>query len=245
MPSSRDLVRRGQEWSPPRADLQNSWTETASAFRFATRDLKGKKTETPLRNVEIFIEASSSVSIGSVVGFGQPLNLVTDRSDSRFEPVFAQSTPSEGRFAVAKHGVENGAVAACVLIGVAWTQVDVQATTDTHADWISGSLKSARNGYAKILYKPGGTGVNWCCLQLGETATAEARWILGVADVDINPGETQSVTRTAGYDPGAATIQATLSWFHGGEKVSSGKQVGVRWFPDLSQWIIMHAECED
>lgn len=73
---------------------------------------------------------------------------------------------------------------------------------------------------------------------------AGERWVIGEMTVDILPGETQAMTRLAGYDSGGLTVNVKLDFFHGGQKISSGKKVAAKWFYDLDVYLIMHAECE-
>lgn len=245
MPSSNDLVSQGQNWQPESARLRNAWTR--AAWSHETRAL-GHSQNSSLQDaltVRVSASASQDFPPGSAVGLGDPTFVPADNEDSQYNPVFSYVAPTEGKWAIAVRGLEEGTVGLCVLVGVAWAEVDIQSPTDTHADIDAGVLKSGEVGYAKILYKPAGTGVNWCCLQLGGGTSTSERWIVGTMNVDINPGETQLMTRIGGYNPGPLTFSVKLLWFHGGEKISSGKQVGARWFEEEDAYVILHAECED
>jgi hypothetical protein len=166
LPSSRDKVTKGQEWSPPTAALQNAWTEAAGRINV----LEGRLGRQPpvIQNVEIFIKAASAITPGDPASFGDPINIVSSKGEARYDPIFNQVSLESQRFAISKHNVLNGEVGRFVLVGVAWAQVDIQDESDTHADIVDDVLKSKdKTGYAEILYKPPGIGVQWCCLFMG------------------------------------------------------------------------------
>lgn len=166
MLSSRDKVQSGQRWEPRTAAQHNAWTDAAQAIAQLNRSslIQSKQ---GLEYTPIFIEAASTIPPGTVVGFGNPNLLASNNETAMQRVVFDYATPTAGRWAVAQKGIGTSEFEECVLTGIAWAQVNVTDATHTHADIDAGALKSATSGYAKILYKPGGTGTSWCCLQLG------------------------------------------------------------------------------
>jgi hypothetical protein len=76
----------------------------------------------------------------------------------------------------------------------------------------------------------------------GSGELGEERWIVGSTVGSISAGGSGTVNRISGYNE--SVITAHLLYFHGSQGISADKQVGCRWFSDLAQWVIMHAECE-
>ena len=166
MVSSRDKVASGEDWRPADARLRNAWTDAAR--RQTVKSLGNISVDPSHQRLVIFVDTSDDVAPGSIVGFGDPLNLVDDNEGARYEVIFANASPTTGRWAIAVDGVPANGIAPAILVGVAWALVDIQDENDTHADIVTDTLKSKdKTGYAEILYKPPGTGVKWCCLFMG------------------------------------------------------------------------------
>ena len=69
----------------------------------------------------------------------------------------------------------------------------------------------------------------------------------GKAAAEISVDGSASVSIWTGSGAGAdstANVTAHLRWMDGGEAVSSGKEVLVQYIPDMTQWLVIGAECE-
>lgn len=167
-PTPQDDAKPGQDWSPPPARLHNAWNAAARKV-LPNSDTPNTSNKSPDDHLAITIknDTGSNIAVGDVVGFGDPLLLVSSAGESQRRITFEHASPVAGKWAVAANSIKDDFAGQCVLVGIAWAQVNVTDANHTHADISGGSLVSGDSGYAKILYKPAGTGTDWCCLQLG------------------------------------------------------------------------------
>lgn len=167
-PTPQDDAKPGQDWSPPPARLHNAWNAAARKV-LPNSDTPNTSNKSPDDHLAITIknDTGSNIAVGDVVGFGDPLLLVSSAGESQRRITFEHASPVAGKWAVAANSIKDDFAGQCVLVGIAWAQVNVTDANHTHADISGGSLVSGDSGYAKILYKPNSTGTDWCCLQLG------------------------------------------------------------------------------
>lgn len=167
-PTPQDDVKPGQDWAPPPARLHNAWNAAARAVLPNSDSVRiGNRNPDDHLSINVKNTSGSDIAIGDIVGFGNPLLLVSSVGESREQVTFGYASPAVGKWAVASDGIDKDFAGRCVLVGVAWAQVNVTDANHTHADVSGAGLVSGDSGYAKILYKPAGTGTDWCCLQLG------------------------------------------------------------------------------
>ncbi len=106
------------------------------------------------------------------------------------ECVAATEADHGSSFIITLQSIAKDEIGWAVLMGTTWARVDIQSVADTHAVIDPGDptrLKGAGGGHAKIVWKPEGTGLKWCVVQIGggvsdsqigvtTTAIAAADW---------------------------------------------------------------------
>lgn len=189
-------------------------TELRAAGRWADEALQVPAPILDLAPAQVLITngTGGSVPVRGVYQLGTPYPTPdSDDNDATFAalPTFTGSTPSGGcvLFAVALEAAAAGASATAVYSGVTVAEVDVTDTghgcaqpkgsTNTH-------LESCVTGPARILYKPGGTGVQTCIVYLtgGPPAILSLRRedTLGATVEDITYGGTITVFPVNAWD---------------------------------------------
>ena len=137
--------------------------------------------------------------------------------------------------------IPDGDLGLAVVSGVVFANVDIQDADNTHARISPSATQFTGDfgGYARILYKPSGTGVKWCAVLLGncEQIVRKARssgtitaGSSGTANVYINGASRGSVT-------------AYLDWMDGGGNIASGTDLYIQYFHDEDRWQVVGAEC--
>lgn len=146
----------------------------------------------------------------------------------------------ESVLAVAIEPAASGSICKCVVNGIARVRVNVTDTTVLTADIVNGSTQLASHlaGRIRLLNEATATGsrTEWCHIN----SHRQLIWT-GIADEDITAGSTGDVE----IDFNNEVVTASLDKMHGGEDISLGRAVAVRWFDDEVIWRIMWAECED
>ena len=115
-------------------------------------------------------------------------------------PVFEglkMTADREGKpYAVLLEPIEAGAIGRAMVLGVTPAKVVINASDEDYAvpkaDSSTGALESSATGTARILWKAGGSGEQWCVLQLGGAGA-------GQVDDKALMCKVQSGTATAGY----------------------------------------------
>ena len=166
MPSAKDLVRSGQLWAPPSAELHNAWTNTAIAQQVP---LLGEDSSVPaVRNVDILVAAAEAIPAGTARGYAQPQQIRQIDGDELGLPVFGGDNPTKERWGVPVYGIPANGIAPLTIRGVVWCKTNVVDLNHEYADAENGQIVTqSQPGYAKIRYQPVGTGVQFCVLDLG------------------------------------------------------------------------------
>jgi hypothetical protein len=137
--------------------------------------------------------------------------------------------------------IPDGKYGDCQISGVCMADIDVVDADNTHARVVPGStqLKGDFGGWARIVYKPSGTGVKSCAVLLGalDNVTRKARSIstvtdggTGTADIYVN-----------GSSRGSVTVY--FNWMTGSGNIASGADLWVKYFHDEDKWVVTGAEC--
>ena len=135
----------------------------------------------------------------------------------------------------------NNEIVDATTSGVCVANVDIVDADNTHARVVPGDtqLKGDFGGYARILYKPSGTGVKTCVVNLGhnEQTVRKAR-----ATTTITDGGTGSADV---YIAGSARGNVTVSynWMTGSGNIVSGSDLLIEYFHDEDKWVVVGAEC--
>ena len=144
-------------------------------------------------------------------------------------------------FAVTMDDTASGAIARCVTAGAVVATVNVVDADNTHCRIEAGStqFKGDFGGYARILYKPSGTGVKTCVVNLGhnEQTVRKAR-----ATTTITDGGTGSAdVFINGTSRGNVTVN--YNWLTGSGDVQNGSDLIIQYYHDEDKWVVTHAEC--
>lgn len=145
--------------------------------------------------------------------------------------------------AVLLAGVPDGDFAPFAATGIVQVDIDLQHVAHDYCQVINGDsakLQSATSGW-RIVWRPGSTGTERCLVNLSERVAN--KWV-GVADGDIDPDSTGTVTIWKNGFATSMTETAHLDFWHKDEKISDGKEVGIRWYDDEGLYRIENAECE-
>ena len=181
-----------------------------------------------------------------VCGISDPLFLPTDDLNSfKNQIAFRGLTPTvshTGKFAVVQQPIPYGKLGVAVISGLTVAQITFVHTTHDRADIPAEGgtlLATSYYGSAEILYTQSGSGTRWAVLRIGSFV---APVVKAKANGTILPGSSGSVTV---YRNGSATtaVTAHLNWLDGGEPVSNGDELLIRYFRDEAKWVIIGAEC--
>lgn len=129
------------------------------------------------------------------------------------------------------------------LAGICLAEVDVLDADHTHAYAASGDKNPQSNfgGPLRILYKPSGTGLLTCVVQVGVNPQVRRK---AIADADITSGSYAAASvYIAGSDVGS--VDAWFDWMQAGvAAIASGTEMEIEWFDDQEKWIVVAAECQ-
>lgn len=216
-------------------------SEYNAFIRTATADGRGERGEyRRAQTVQVFNDSGATI----------PGDQIRKLGDISFEPksdnfYFAAdnlATTDRG-FVYIPRPIRNQTYGRGIIGGVFKAVVNVghesHDRADVHVSTIQ--LESGFAGHAKILYKPAATGVQTCVLWLDQLDQGEVK---GTCDADIAIDGAGDVSVFKNGSDTNDNITAHLNWMHGGEGISSGKQVLCRWFSDEKRWVIVGADCE-
>lgn len=137
--------------------------------------------------------------------------------------------------------VASGEIARGIIGGVSPVQIEV---TDSDHEWAkitagdSSKLTSAMTGSANILWKEAGTGTLWGLV----------RWPIAYQPPTLDATATSTITAggtgTATLTESGESITAHLTHITGGENITSGKNIRVRWNEFQDRYDVIDAECE-
>lgn len=162
-------------------------------------------------------------------------------------PVFecdAPSTAANERWGVALAPAAVGAVIPIAIGGIVPVRVSVAHAAHDRAHLKASDksqLESNFGGDARIWWKESGTGTKWALCELG---IQPDRYVLGVTDEAIAVDASGYVSVWLNGADSTANIVAELSWMHGSQAISLGKEVKAEWYHDARKWVITNADCE-
>ena len=203
----------------------------------------GGQVDTPAINhglIWIRNSTSGSLSRGAVVELSTPIvDTLTPRVlwldgivRAGFDPVCA----------VVLDPVSQLGIVPALMSGVCLADVDIIDADNTHARVVPGStqLRGDFGGYCRIVYKPTGTGVKTCVVQVGETRTVRRK---ARATTTITDGGSGSADI---YISGVARGNVTVhyNWLTGSGNISSGIDLFIDYYHDEDKWVVADAECE-
>ena len=228
MSSALRKVRSGDPLVIPAA-AYNAFIDAALDFRQRTAHL-GQGSQPSFSQASIVLvrnDSGSNQNRMAVLGVDAPI-IDPSANEEEFRNRVALScvTPEEGthegRFVVLAEPIANGKIGRAYAAGVCPVKIDVP--DEEHewryaeiADGITGNLKVSMQGSATILWRAGGTGVQWAVIRLGQPVPMhvfpveltqvggeqgdEENPAAGTYDVlDITTGETLA----SAVDPGAS-----------------------------------------
>lgn len=135
-----------------------------------------------------------------------------------------------------------GDYAECVAAGPVLASVDIQDADNTHARVVPGStqLLGDFGGLARILWKPSGTGVKQCVVQLPSDGMNIVRFARSTSTIIAGSTGTADV-----YINGAARGSVTVYYnrLDAAGNVASDADIYIQYFHDLDQWHLVGAEC--
>jgi hypothetical protein len=179
MSSALRKVRSGDPLVIPAA-AYNAFIDAALDFRQRTAHL-GQGAQPSFSQASIVLvrnDSGSNQNRMAVLGVDAPIiDPSTNEEEFRNRVALACVTPEkgthEGRFVVLAEPIANGKIGRAYAAGVCPVKIDVP--DEEHewryaeiADGITGNLKVSMQGSATILWRAGGTGVQWAVIRLGQ-----------------------------------------------------------------------------
>ena len=128
-----------------------------------------------------------------------------------------------------------------VIAGAVMAPVNIIDADNTHARVLPGStqLRGDFGGWARIIYKPSGTGVKTCVVQVGETRTVRRK---ARATTTVTDGGTGSAdVFIQGSARGNVTVE--YNWMTGAGDIANGSDLLIEYFHDEDKWVVVGAEC--
>jgi len=205
-------------------------------------DLFDRAISTASRRVMLFNGSGSTIPAGEIRKLGAPSFTSGDHYESyTFEAVAIDAANDRG-FVYLPNPIEDDTYGSVIVGGIAYAPVNVGHESHDRCDvGTATQLASGFSGHARILYKPAGTGVLNCVIDIGEIDYGKVK---AVADATIpTDGSAAASVHRNGSDTGA-NVTAYLNWTHGDEDISAGKQITVEWFSDERKWVVVNADCE-
>ena len=120
-------------------------------------------------------------------------------------------------YAILLEPIAAGEIGRAMLLGLTPAKVAIQSTDDQYAvpkaNSDNGALESSETGVARILWKAGGSGTQWCVLQLGGAGGGKADERVAMCKVaggNSQSGYTVTVYPNGRWDEGGTESSATL-----------------------------------
>ena len=135
----------------------------------------------------------------------------------------------------------NNEIVDATTSGVCVANVDIIDADNTHARVVPGDtqLRGDFGGWARIIYKPSGTGVKTCVVQVGETRTVRRK---ARATTTVTDGGTGSAdVFIQGSARGNVTVE--YNWMTGAGDIANGSDLLIEYFHDEDKWVVVGAEC--
>lgn len=179
MSSALRKVRSGDSLVIPAA-AYNAFIDAALDFRQRTAHLgQGAQPSFPQASIVLVRnDSGSNQNRMAVLGVDAPIidpsaNEEEFRNRVALSCVAPEEGTHEGRFVVLAEPIANGKIGRAYAAGVCPVKIDVP--DEEHewryaeiADGITGNLKVSMQGSATILWRAGGTGVQWAVIRLGQ-----------------------------------------------------------------------------
>lgn len=233
--------RRGEAVTALPSDTWNAFCDTAEkvAQDGQVGDVVGNGVSNPVI-VQVRNQTGSTVAAGGVYGvnamlLNQERQLVVDGVTP------ADADHWTGLIAIPFEPAVNGSICKAVLSGLVRARVNVtntQIVTYDIADGDESKLTGHLAGRARLVVPASSTGEQDLWVFLG--GTRQIDWT-GTASGGITAGATGTVS-VDGFT--SVSVTASLDKFNGSENISSGKEVGVKWYDHDHKWRIVHADCE-
>ena len=122
------------------------------------------------------LDRFAALSVAHGIGVAPDKNVLAFQNEPAV--LFGRVWSGDGAWVVLQEPVPSGKIGRAMLFGVTPAQVDV--ADDGHefaepvVDNVAGAIRSAASGTARILWKKGGTGLQWCLLHVGAGSGAAA-----------------------------------------------------------------------
>jgi len=179
MSSALRKVRSGDPLVIPAA-AYNAFIDAALDFRQRTAHL-GQGAQPSFSQASIVLvrnDSGSNQNRMAVLGVDAPIiDPSTNEEEFRNRVALACVTPEEGthvgRFVVLAEPIANGKIGRAYAAGVCPVKIDVpdeenECRYAEIADGVTANLKVSMQGSATILWRAGGTGVQWAVIRLGQ-----------------------------------------------------------------------------
>lgn len=211
---------------------------------FAQQQAMGKARGLPVGAVnpclvKVRNDVGSDLSTGDVVELGSSVLTAPDRQHLWLAAT--QRTAPDPSCAILVEPIPDEAIGWAQVAGVCIASVDVVDADNTHARFIASSntLKGDFGGWARILWKPSGTGVKTCVIL---AASGEQTVRQATASGTITSGSSGTAEI---YVNGASrgTVTAWNDWIATPANIPNGTELYVQYFHDLDKWRIVGAEC--
>ena len=214
----------------------NRATAAGKWYELQRRLGAGGRTATPQVNTAIIYGQNNSggdLTEGAVVEItGTPLDAATAQYPWFTIEARSGNDPFCG---VLLDPIEDGGIGRVVVSGVAFADVDIVDTDNTHARVVPGSttLKGDFGGWCRILYKPGGTGVLRCAVLVGarDTVTRKIKTTSAVAAA----GSGTANFYLNGSDKDELTVYH--NWADDAD-VPDDTETYARYFHDEDKWVV-------
>lgn len=173
-------VQAGQELAI-KASTWNAFVDAAEYVKNVQSESRAKGVKGLARDGVVLVKNVDSTNYGQFAAL--TLSDLQIKPDAAGEPVFKSTTPtfsgtkttkalaSEKGYAVLLEPIAAGAVGRALVLGIVPAQVTLTDASHQFAkpteNSSTGALESADTGVARILWKAGNTGTQWCMLQLG------------------------------------------------------------------------------
>lgn len=245
-------VSAGEAFNPS----ATTWNAFVDAAVYAKSQRKGRTQivtsgiEWPATTVLVQNNTGSDLDALSVGGIDSPIITPTDNEDEFKTRIgWNIETPAAvhfGNFVVLAEAIPDGELGLAYAGGMCPVMITTEYDDFGRADINAGStvkLLAGLHGSAQIVWKEAGTGTDLLAVIKFDTPREVS--VLGVTNEAITADDSGGVSVwIGGSDTGYDLDVCYLDWMHGGEAISSGKEVIVKYFPLDFKWRIIHAECE-
>lgn len=206
--------------------------------------------DSPRRDRDIALVKNSSGSGLDSAGLALQVStteIITDLSpDNLWLGGDTPAVPSAAAWGLSLRSMPNGTIDEMQFGGLAFAKVDVGDEQHPRADIADGSttLESGWHG-CKIVYKPTGTGVLDCVVDLSDRCDGPVMCVIyetGGIDAD-DSGEV--TIWYAGAESGTPDrVTAWYSWMTiAGGNAAEGAEALIHWFRDQGKWVITELQC--